>query len=499
MSLERLGDFAQARSGFDAALKEQKEGECLAKIGAVIQRLFPTTEPSHSWSAHFSPERRVYFQNAAEIAQWSTLHREAQLALFRQVCAHFGIEEGADHTFRAQEVTRLFHKDLLPLWTRLIQSLVLCDPGNPLPTAFAHFLITCAREAPGLSGTERASLEKTSIPAWQAACAPHLLPNPLAHGLSKVSGGRFQVEVEAILRTQADRVAMNRLLDDAFARVGSGRTTYPTCYPTGTLPLGQIGRTHVLLYPSTTFAAIQAWTPWIGTPLAVLNFANAERAGGGFLGFGRVQEETAVHEGTLFHQFLELYRLGWLTYHPEHQSLVGGPHTGHAVEGSYPFQLLYTEEARHHIEGRRPLLLPSRDGTPDPDHVRAHRCAILYQPGAREKLVDPVPYWDLTAALEDRSKQAISDDAYYTEAKKEEISQTIKAILRTAAAVRNRNPLLGALGCGAFRHNPTLIASLFEAALRDPEFENAFDHIIFAIPDPTSANFRAFREALKAK
>lgn len=52
--------------------------------------------------------------------------------------------------------------------------------------------------------------------------------------------------------------------------------------------------------------------------------------------------------------------------------------------------------------------------------------------------------------------------------------------------------ILGAFGCGAFRCNPLVVAEAFRESVE--KSANAFDKVIFAIPDGNNGNLRVFKD-----
>ena len=52
--------------------------------------------------------------------------------------------------------------------------------------------------------------------------------------------------------------------------------------------------------------------------------------------------------------------------------------------------------------------------------------------------------------------------------------------------------VLGAFGCGVFANDPTVVAGLWRDLLADPEFQDRYPKVIFAVPDPDSSNHQAF-------
>ncbi len=52
--------------------------------------------------------------------------------------------------------------------------------------------------------------------------------------------------------------------------------------------------------------------------------------------------------------------------------------------------------------------------------------------------------------------------------------------------------VLGAFGCGVFANDPTVVAGLWHDLLADPEFQDRYTKVVFAIPDRDSPNHQAF-------
>ena len=55
---------------------------------------------------------------------------------------------------------------------------------------------------------------------------------------------------------------------------------------------------------------------------------------------------------------------------------------------------------------------------------------------------------------------------------------------------------LGAWGCGAFGNNPLEVADAFKDVLENEGLDVYFDNIIFAIPNESNGNYKAFHNTL---
>ncbi len=75
--------------------------------------------------------------------------------------------------------------------------------------------------------------------------------------------------------------------------------------------------------------------------------------------------------------------------------------------------------------------------------------------------------------------------------------EKMRAFFRAAALQGKDSLVLGALGCGAFRNQPTEISKCFKEVLSEEEFQGVFAEIAFAIlDDQNGKNFTVFNEAL---
>ncbi|KAJ6189434.1 hypothetical protein N7519_004342 [Penicillium mononematosum] len=86
---------------------------------------------------------------------------------------------------------------------------------------------------------------------------------------------------------------------------------------------------------------------------------------------------------------------------------------------------------------------------------------------------------------------------YKDEAQKYLMIAKMQLILRTAAHNNHRRLILGAIGCGAFRHPAQEVADCWYEVLMKEEFKGWFEMIDFVIRDsPTENNLQIFSETL---
>lgn len=72
------------------------------------------------------------------------------------------------------------------------------------------------------------------------------------------------------------------------------------------------------------------------------------------------------------------------------------------------------------------------------------------------------------------------------------IEQRASYAVELLAGCGYTHTILGAFGCGAFRCNPRVVAEAFRKSIE--KSANAFDKVIFAIPDGNNGNLRIFKE-----
>ncbi len=78
------------------------------------------------------------------------------------------------------------------------------------------------------------------------------------------------------------------------------------------------------------------------------------------------------------------------------------------------------------------------------------------------------------------------------------IKKKIKNILRLAVKTDHDAVVLGALGCGAFKNDPRIVATAFKDVLGKKEFQGQFKMVAFGILDGENDNkFRTFQEILE--
>ena len=184
--------------------------------------------------------------------------------------------------------------------------------------------------------------------------------------------------------------------------------------------------------------------------IVVLNMANAEHPGGGYLSGAGAQEEALCRRSSLY-------------------AALSGNHTFYPIP---PHGAIYSPDVlvirKSDKEACEPLGQEERWWT------SVVSAAAIFHPQVDESGME-------FARAEDR----------------EDTRERIKSVVRVAALEGKRNLVLSALGCGAFRNPPMAVAQLFKEVLTDSEFQGRFQGIWFSILDRKgSQNYQIFRQVL---
>lgn len=186
---------------------------------------------------------------------------------------------------------------------------------------------------------------------------------------------------------------------------------------------------------------------------AVMNFANAHKAGGGFLLGANAQEESLCRCSTLYASIssdaaAEMYRRNNL--HP------------------------------------RPL---------ESDYMLFSPQVCVFRSKSGDLLEAPFTVSVFTAAAPNRNGLAIAAPLSKIG---EAMLRRIRIMLRVAALHGKRSLVLGAWGCGAFRNPPERVAGYFRTALIDEGMQAYFEQVCFAVYGRTDGkNYRAFAETFQ--
>lgn len=186
----------------------------------------------------------------------------------------------------------------------------------------------------------------------------------------------------------------------------------------------------------------------------VMNFANAECPGGGFLLGATAQEESLCRTSTLY-----------------------------ASIASDKAKEMYQYNRKHFNPVNSDYMLLSKDVCV----FRDRDCNFLEEPYMVSVITLPAP-----------NKRGA---AMFTSQKKldEVMTMRIRMMLRIAAMNQYKTLVLGAWGCGAFGHNPDAVAGYFKNVLCGEKYISYFETIIFAVLGKENGrNITAFRNAFES-
>ena len=183
----------------------------------------------------------------------------------------------------------------------------------------------------------------------------------------------------------------------------------------------------------------------------VMNFASATHKGGGFLSGSHAQEESLCRCSTLYAS-------------------------------------LTAETAQRYYDYNRSLHSPLYS-----DYMLLSPNVCVFRDARLNLLADPynvavatVPAPNLRSIRVDKAELTLM------------MLRRIRYFLSMVSANGYKNLVLGAWGCGAFRHNPYDVAEYFHKVLMDEGFAVLFDNVLFAIVK-SEENLIAFKSTFSAK
>lgn len=190
--------------------------------------------------------------------------------------------------------------------------------------------------------------------------------------------------------------------------------------------------------------------------IAVLNFASARNAGGGYLRGARAQEEDLCRGSALYTTLRQAP-----DFYAAHRA---------SRDLAYSHRVIYSPDVPVYRDTRYRLL-----GAP-------YRVSFLTSPAPNAGVIARDRLADLTAVPELLAERA-------------------SRVLAVAAHHGRRSLVLGAWGCGVIRNDPAQVAVAFRRNLTGGgAFAGAFERIVFAVLDTTvgRSNLTAFRSAFSA-
>lgn len=189
---------------------------------------------------------------------------------------------------------------------------------------------------------------------------------------------------------------------------------------------------------------------------AVLNFASAKHPGGRFLEGKQGQEESLARSSTLYASIGSPKAQEMYEYNRKKE-----------VRCYYSEYMLYSPNV---------YILKNKDG--------------IYLKDTKKVSVITATAVNLTgiSPITEKEKKKIENI----------MLNRIRMILSIAYINGNHNIVLGAWGCGVFKHKPSQIAQWFYQVLQLEQYGYLFDHVIFAIlKDKNEETIKAFRHQFK--
>jgi uncharacterized protein (TIGR02452 family) len=235
-------------------------------------------------------------------------------------------------------------------------------------------------------------------------------------------------------------------------RAKFGRVLYSGDQPPVPKGLSGVVSTRFEVKNETTFQALARLASDVGGHIACLNFASAKNPGGGFLNGSLAQEEALA-----------------------------------CASGLYPCLLAAPDYYERNRANRSALYLDLAIFSPLVPFFRDDAGVLLEKPILASVITAPAPNAGTIAQNEPGNLSHIEPT----------IRRRAELVLNIASAQQVGGLVLGAWGCGVFRNDPRLVATIFTELLKPPgRFASAFTEVDFAVYDRSEdlATYRAFAE-----
>lgn len=191
----------------------------------------------------------------------------------------------------------------------------------------------------------------------------------------------------------------------------------------------------------------------------VLNLASDQLPGGGWIhSLSKTQEEALCYSSTLYETLKKSY-YPWPNLGPG------------SVAGIYsPGVVIFKDDLDHN-------------------------CVDL--PEADRRVVSVI-----TVAAPRGPKLTEDELGFKNESDLEDLKGKIRLVYRIAGHNRQTYLVLGAMGCGAYRCPPRLVAEQMKSILLESEFQGWFSQVVFAVygrSGPAAANFQIFSKVMRSR
>lgn len=175
-----------------------------------------------------------------------------------------------------------------------------------------------------------------------------------------------------------------------------------------------------------------------GDKTVLLNFASAKNVGGGFLSGAKAQEEDLCRASGLY-----LCQLPCESYYQANKTFKSA---------------IYTDAMIH---------------SPNVPFFRTDTEALLDKPFLASVITAPAPNMGAYLAKNPNGRQEVETA----------LIKRTGLLLALMCHLGYKTLILGAWGCGVFRHDPVFVAKVFADWLAHPMFCTAFEQVVFAIYD----------------